>query len=361
MSIISLFLGLSSGLLLMFCSHFPEAGKCQLIWGTDEQLSKAILEMLHINKLSTPLRTKPHHYMKLVYHLRNPPATSDFSNSEGTLVQSFRSIQDPEFGIPGWLWFNISYLKPSMRLEELVLLRKTLHPESLTVNVTVHSISMVQGNLTESDALDEKVLALDELPPSGYDVFNISAILNETISDVIGFQLRFTDDSGSLVLHEALTKSLYCLNRCTQSEPLLVAYRFLVTELYGGSKQQAAGECQHCATERRRNLPEDSTLEQCSLHQHFVNFQTIQLSHWILEPPGFFTSFCKGECFNEESRELSEAHQGVINKTENWTSFHCVPQKRSSINVMYLSHSEELVIERLKDLRTENCACKHML
>ncbi|XP_006117889.2 uncharacterized protein LOC102446275 [Pelodiscus sinensis] len=293
MSIISLFLGLSSGLLLMFCSHFPEAGKCQLIWGTDEQLSKAILEMLHINKLSTPLRTKPHDYMKLVYHLRNPPATSDFSNSEGTLVQSFRSIQDPEFGIPGWLWFNISYLKPSMRLAELVLLRKTLHPESLTVNVTVHSISMVQGNLTESDALDEKVLALDELPPSGYDVFNISAILNETISDVIGFQLRFTDDSGSLVLHEALTKSLYCLNRCTQSEPLLVAYRFLVTELYGGSKQQAAGECQHCATERRRNLPEDSTLEQCSLHQHYVNFQTIQLSHWILEPPGFFTSFCK--------------------------------------------------------------------
>ncbi|XP_065405575.1 protein dbl-1-like isoform X2 [Chrysemys picta bellii] len=275
MSIVSLFLGLICGLLLMFCSHCPGAGKCQLIWGTDEQLSKAILEMLHINKLSIPLRTKPHHYMKLVYHLRNPPAL----NSEGTLVQSFRSIQ---------------------------------------------------------------------------------AILNETTSDVIGFQLRFTDDSGSLVLHEALTKSLYCLNRCTRSEPLLVAYRFLVTELYGGSKQQVTRECQHCATERRRNLPEDSRLQQCSLHQHYVNFQTMQLSHWILEPPGFFTSFCKGECSDEESGELSEAQRGVINKTENRMSSRCVPQKRSSINVMYLSHSEDLVIERLKDLRVESCACNQL-
>ncbi|XP_030423910.1 bone morphogenetic protein 7-like [Gopherus evgoodei] len=356
MSIVSLFLGLICGLLLMFCSHFPGAGKCQLIWGTDEQLSKAILEMLHISKLSIPLRTKPHHYMKLVYHLRNPLAL----NSEGTLVQSFRSIQDPDFGIPGWLWFNISYLKPSMRLAELVLLRKILHPESLTVNVTVHSISVVQGNLTESEALDEKVLTLDELPPSGYDVFNISAIFNTTTSDVIGFQLRFTDDSGSLVLHEALTKSLYCLNRCTQSEPLLVAYRFLVTELYGGSKQQVIRECKHCATERRRNLPEDSRLRQCSLHQHYVNFQTMQLSHWIVEPPGFFTSFCKGECSDEEFGELSEAQRGVINKTENWMSSHCVPQKRSSINVMYLSQSEDFVIERLKDLQVESCACNQM-
>uniref|UniRef100_A0A452GLZ2 TGF-beta family profile domain-containing protein n=1 Tax=Gopherus agassizii TaxID=38772 RepID=A0A452GLZ2_9SAUR len=247
-----------------------------------------------------------------------------------------------------------------MRLAELVLLRKILHPESLTVNVTVHSISVVQGNLTESEALDEKVLTLDELPPSGYDVFNISAIFNTTTSDVIGFQLRFTDDSGSLVLHEALTKSLYCLNRCTQSEPLLVAYRFLVTELYGGSKQQVIRECKHCATERRRNLPEDSRLRQCSLHQHYVNFQTMQLSHWIVEPPGFFTSFCKGECSDEEFGELSEAQRGVINKTENWMSSHCVPQKRSSINVMYISQSEDFVIERLKDLQVENCACNQM-
>lgn len=92
-----------------------------------------------------------------------------------------------------------------MRLAELVLLRKTLHSESLKVNVTVHSISIIQGNITESEALDEKMLMLDELPPSGYDVFNISTILNETTSNVNGFQLRFTDDSGSLVLHEALT------------------------------------------------------------------------------------------------------------------------------------------------------------
>lgn len=58
----------------------------------DRDLSKAILEMLHINKLSAPQQAKPHPYMKHVYQSLDTQAR-DLSGSDGTLVQSFRSIE----------------------------------------------------------------------------------------------------------------------------------------------------------------------------------------------------------------------------------------------------------------------------
>lgn len=56
-------------------------------------LGKAILEMLHINKLSVPRQTKPHPYMKQVYQLLDTQESTHRSDADGTLVQSFRSIQ----------------------------------------------------------------------------------------------------------------------------------------------------------------------------------------------------------------------------------------------------------------------------
>ncbi len=58
----------------------------------DRDLSKAILEMLHINKLSAPQQAKPHPYMKHVYRSLDAQAR-DLSGADGTLVQSFRSIE----------------------------------------------------------------------------------------------------------------------------------------------------------------------------------------------------------------------------------------------------------------------------
>nr|XP_014351052.1 PREDICTED: bone morphogenetic protein 2-like [Latimeria chalumnae] len=316
--------------------------------------------MLHINKLTLPHRTNPHPYMKLVYHLLNSHTTRDSSDTEGTLVQSFRSIKDPEFSIPGWLWFNISHLKPAMTIAELVLLRKTLHPESLTVNVTVYSISSTEGNFTVSEALDEKVLTLDELSPSRYDIFNVSAILSQKASNVLGFQLRFTDDSGSLVLHEALTKSLYCLNTSSHNEPLLVTYRSTMADPYKAANLPEMTHSQYC-TRGRRNLPEETVLKECSLHQHYVNFQTINLTHWVLEPAGFHVSFCRGSCFPKNG-SLVKINKGSRRNIDSkimlrLNKSHCVPQKWSSINIMYISQTEDIVIENLKDMKAESCVC----
>lgn len=59
----------------------------------NRDLSKAILEMLHINKLSVPQQAKPHPYMKQIYHLLSTQESRMRSDSDGTLVQSFRSVQ----------------------------------------------------------------------------------------------------------------------------------------------------------------------------------------------------------------------------------------------------------------------------
>ncbi|XP_070786362.1 uncharacterized protein [Enoplosus armatus] len=192
----------------------------------DQELDKAILEMLHINKVSASHQAKPHPYMRRIYQRLDSLEAQDFGSSDGTLVQSFRSVvAGPHHAPPGWIWFNVSSLNPSMLGAELVLFRKTLHPRPISVTVALHSVAASQGALRESPALEERLLVLDQRPSSGYDVFDVSAVLAARPLEVVGFQLRYTDESGSLVLHEALTQSLYCLNRGSLSEPLLVLYQ----------------------------------------------------------------------------------------------------------------------------------------
>ncbi|XP_036407715.1 uncharacterized protein LOC118793596 [Megalops cyprinoides] len=291
--------------------------------------------MLHINKLSAPHRTKPHPYMKQVYLFLDSQEARDLAGSDGTLVQSFRSIQGWKYGTPGWIWFNVSLLKPSMAIAELVLLRKTLHPEPLSVSVAVHSIFPQAGNLTVSEPLEEKLLTLDKLPPSGYDVFNVSSVLTRRADGgAVGFQLRYTDESGSLVLHEALTQSLYCLNSSSPSEPLLVVYQVELSRLHTAPRGPERRQRQHCSTGRKRHLPPAPPApreSQCRLHQRYINFHTGYLADWILEPAGFNSSFCRTDCF---------------------------PQERSSLTVMYRSDTDDIIIEKLKNMRVESCLCR---
>ncbi|MEQ2175474.1 hypothetical protein GOODEAATRI_018300 [Goodea atripinnis] len=190
----------------------------------NQGLSKAILEMLHITKVSTIHQAIPHPYMKRIYQHLESLEAQDFGRSDGILVQSFRSVDGPHHAPQGWIWFNISSLNPSMLGAELVLYRKTLHSRPLSVTVTLHSIITSQDNLNEIPALEERQLTLDQRPSSGYDVFDVSAVLAVKPLEVVGFQLRYTDESGSLVLHEALTQSLYSLNRGSLQEPLLVLH-----------------------------------------------------------------------------------------------------------------------------------------
>ncbi|XP_074479466.1 uncharacterized protein LOC141760509 [Sebastes fasciatus] len=191
----------------------------------DQDRNKAILEMLHINKVSASHQAKPHPYMRGIYQRLDSLEAQDFGTSDGTLVQSFRSVVGPHQAPAGWIWFNVSSLNPSMLGAELVLFRKTLHPRPISVTVTLHSVTASQGALKESPALEERLLTLDQRSSSGYDVFDVSAVLPVKPLEVLGFQLRYTDESGSLVLHEALTQSLYGLNIGSLSEPLLVLYQ----------------------------------------------------------------------------------------------------------------------------------------
>lgn len=107
---------------------------------------------------------------------------------------------------------------------ELVLYRRSLHSRPLSVTVTLHSIMAAGDNLDEVPTVEERQLMLDQRSSSGYDVFDVSAVVAVQPLEALGFQLRYRDESGSLVLHEALTQSLYCLSRGSLKEPLLVLY-----------------------------------------------------------------------------------------------------------------------------------------
>lgn len=235
--------------------------------------------------------------MEKIIHLR-----SDFwSLVHWNLL--FSSRQDSKHGVPGWIWFNVSHLSPSMKVAELVLLRKTLHPKPLSVTVTVHSISPETGNLSISGPLVERLLSLNQLHPSGYDVFDVTPSITRrlTRSDALGFQLRFGDESGSLVLHEALTQSLYCLNGSSLNQPLLVVYRAKSMELRDGAEPRQRHDCTgiseyNKARMRLRNFRR-AAHSPCKLHVHHINLHLSRLSRWILQPSHFNISICRWGLF----------------------------------------------------------------
>lgn len=72
-----------TGLLLM--DHHRDAED-------NHERNKAILEMLHINKVSASHQAKPHPYMRGIYQRFDSLEAQDFGSSDGTLVQSFRSV-----------------------------------------------------------------------------------------------------------------------------------------------------------------------------------------------------------------------------------------------------------------------------
>ncbi|XP_043101338.1 protein dbl-1 [Puntigrus tetrazona] len=356
------FLGFLIGLLRLGGTLLTEGGGEEL---EDRDLSKAILEMLHINKLSAPQQAKPHPYMKNVYQSLDAQAR-DLSGADGTLVQSFRSMEDSKYGTPGWIWFNVSQLSPFMRVAELVLLRKTLHHKPLSVTVTVHSLSPGPDNLSISGPLAEHLLSLDRLPPSGYDVFDVTAAITQPPrrSDILGFQLRFGDESGSLVLHEALTQSLYCLNGSSLGQPLLVVYRSPSME----HRQRALG----AGSERGPSCADGSEYDgwriqlrhgrhaaACKLYVHHVDLRTSKLSQWILQPSSFNISICRGNCLKEisalyVSAQKHRKHHGG----SDFQRLNCTPLGLSSLIVMYSSDTADIVIKELKDVTAESCVCQ---
>ncbi|KAM9500863.1 uncharacterized protein Hap1MRO34_006348 [Clarias gariepinus] len=325
-------------------------------------LSKAILEMLHINKLSVPQQAKPHPYMKHIYQVLSTQDSRQRSDSDGTLVQSFRSVQGTKYSKPGWIWFNLSYLQPSMTGAELILLRKTLHSEPLTVTVTVHSLSFGAGNLSISSPLTEHLLTLDQLPPSGYDVFNVTASLPHHIhgAHVLGFQLRFRDESGSLVLHEALTQRLYCLNTSSLSQPLLVAYKVKPTErqIFERRQRQYCRESTHEIKQHSRIRKQRSTNDtECKLYETLVDVQKTDLGQWILQPKAFNISFCRGLCMKEQPTPSLTGQKPKDKHLENDRSSNCNALETTPLTVMYRSITDDIIIKQLRDMRAQRCVC----
>lgn len=112
-----------------------------------------------------------------------------------------------------------------MLAAELVLFRKTLHPRPLSVTVALHAATSPREAGRASPALEERLLRLEQRPASGYDVFDVSAVLVGGPREALGFQLRYGDESGSLVLHQALSQGLFALSPGLQGGPLLVLYQ----------------------------------------------------------------------------------------------------------------------------------------
>lgn len=63
----------------------------------DQEVNKAILEMLHINQVSASRPAKVHPYMRRIHQRLNSLEAPDFERPEGILMQSFHSSDGKHF------------------------------------------------------------------------------------------------------------------------------------------------------------------------------------------------------------------------------------------------------------------------
>ncbi|CAB1351739.1 unnamed protein product [Coregonus sp. 'balchen'] len=162
--------------------------------------------------------------------------------------------------------------------------------------------------------------------------------------DVVGFQLRYTDESGSLVLHEALTQNLYCLKGSSLSEPLLVVYQARPLCLQTTTATNGLGperrQHQHCSMRRsveRRDLflakqngykcrRHDATpYPQCRLHHCYVDFNKGDLANWILQGVSI-EGFRQRRPTEERSVNMSDTDYVIIGKFRDGRAESCMCQ-----------------------------------
>lgn len=109
---------------------------------------------------------------------------------------------------------------------------------------------------------------------------------------------------------------------------------------------------------------QSNTVETCTRHELYVDFQNIGLSS-IIAPPGYDAYQCKGVCESPISQDqLPTNHatiQAIVNKVglvKDVGKPCCVPIKLKSISILFLDNESSVVLKNYEDMVVERCGCR---
>ncbi|EMP26567.1 Bone morphogenetic protein 2-B [Chelonia mydas] len=102
----------------------------------------------------------------------------------------------------------------------------------------------------------------------------------------------------------------------------------------------------------------------CQLNDLFVDFHKIGWAGWIISPRGYKAYYCKGACLFPLGESLRATNHATVQSivhtlklTKDVSTPCCVPDKLSSISIMYFDDNENVVLKNYKDMVATSCGC----
>uniref|UniRef100_S4RBK6 Inhibin subunit beta Ab n=1 Tax=Petromyzon marinus TaxID=7757 RepID=S4RBK6_PETMA len=119
---------------------------------------------------------------------------------------------------------------------------------------------------------------------------------------------------------------------------------------------------------RRRSVECDGSSSLCCLQRFYVEFRKINWGDWIIQPAGFQSNYCQGECRGAQvlngTSSASSLRSVIINQYNlrglgpvAAKTTCCVPVRFSSVSMLYYDDKNNIQKKDVPDMVAEECGC----
>ncbi|XP_063289926.1 bone morphogenetic protein 2-like [Pelobates fuscus] len=112
-----------------------------------------------------------------------------------------------------------------------------------------------------------------------------------------------------------------------------------------------------------REVVED-TDPPCKRKPMYVDFEEIGWDAWIISPKGYNAYFCKGTCSFPLGQDMGATNHASVQSIVHILKLNkdvskpcCVPNKLTSINLLYFNEEENVVLKQYNDMVAVSCGC----
>lgn len=103
----------------------------------------------------------------------------------------------------------------------------------------------------------------------------------------------------------------------------------------------------------------------CGRRQLVLDFKDIGWDSWIIEPKSFEAGYCSGQCGFPDALSLNPTNHATLQSLLHAVGVRadvptpcCVPDKLSSLTVLYFDHRKNVVLKTYPDMSAQSCACR---
>lgn len=104
---------------------------------------------------------------------------------------------------------------------------------------------------------------------------------------------------------------------------------------------------------------------QCRMEKLVLNFADIGWEDWVIYPKGFETNYCAGGCLFPLGKGSKPTNHATVQSLAR--SFgrlwdipepSCVPDTLAPLTLLYMDHSNHVLLKSYPDMRVVTCSCK---